>query len=242
VLIFDPRELALHTEPDAHRLTDEEVEERTKTPDPSHPGFAGGGRPGSAVAQPGEFTPSSLSTAAPSGRILRNQVNAFLKEEGVAVALTPGYNGDGGTIFAFYGGSQNPKDPVGPPMAAITPEQYNRICRLLEHGITPKLTFDIETEYQKDDQMGFNVVGEIRGTAKADEVVMVVATSIVGRVARGQPTMVRARLWPWRRCAFWPHYTSQWLAPSAWPCGAAKKRDSTVRWPMCNSTLLRATP
>jgi hypothetical protein len=173
VLIFDPRELALHTEPDAHRLTDEEVEARTKTADPSHPGFAFGGRPAGAAPQPGEFTPSSLSTAAPSGRILRNQVNAFLKEEGVAVALTPGYNGDGGTIFASYGGSQNPQDPVGPPMAAITPEQYNRICRLLGHGITPKLTFDIETEYQKDDQMGFNVVGEIRGTAKPDEVVMV---------------------------------------------------------------------
>ena len=173
VLIFDPRELVLHTEPDAHRLTDEEVGARTKTADPSRPGFGGGGRPANAAPQPGEFTPSSLSTAAPSGRILRNQVNAFLKDEGVAVALTPGYNGDGGTIFASYGGSQNPKDPVGPPMAAITPEQYNRICRLLGHGITPKLTFDIETEYQKDDQMGFNVVGEIRGTAKADEVVMV---------------------------------------------------------------------
>ena len=172
VLIFDPRELSLHTEPDAHRLTDEEVTARTKTPDPSHTGF-GGARPGAAAPRPGEYTPMTLSTAAPTGRILRNQVNAFLKEEGVAVALTPGYNGDGGTIFASYGGSQDPKDPVGPPMAAITPEQYNRICRLLQHGITPKLTFDIDTEYQKDDQMGFNVVGEIPGTTKADEVVMV---------------------------------------------------------------------
>jgi len=172
VLIFDPRELAMHTEPDAHRLTDAEIEERTKTPDPSRNGF--GGRPGAAAPpRPGEFTPATLSTAAPSGRILRNKVNAFLKEEGVAVALTPGYNGDGGTIFASYGGSQDPKDPVGPPMAAITPEQYNRICRLLQHGNTPKLTFDIATEYQKDDLMGFNVVGEIPGTTKADEVVMV---------------------------------------------------------------------
>lgn len=175
VLIFDPRELSLHTEAEAHRLTDEEVEARTKTPDPSHQGFGPpGGRAGApAPPRPGEYTPSTLSTAAPTGRILRNQVNAFLKEEGVAVALTPGYNGDGGTIFASYGGSQDPKDPVGPPMTAITPEQYNRICRLLKHGITPKLTFDIDTEYQKDDLMGFNVVGEIPGTTKADEVVMV---------------------------------------------------------------------
>jgi len=172
VLIFDPRELAMHTEAEAHRLTDAEIEERTKTPDPSRTGF-GGARPGVAAPRPGEFTPATLSTAAPTGRILRNKVNAFLKEEGVLVALTPGYNGDGGTIFASYGGSQDPKDPVGPPMAAITPEQYNRICRLLQHGNTPKLTFDIETEYQKDDLMGFNVIGEIPGTTKADEVVMV---------------------------------------------------------------------
>ena len=173
VLIFDPRELSMHTEPEAHRLTDAEIEARTQTPDPSRNGFGGGARAGAAAPRPGEFTPASLSTAAPSGRILRNKVNTFLKEEGVAVALTPGYNGDGGTIFASYGGSQDPKDPVGPPMAAITPEQYNRICRLLQHGTTPKLTFDIDTEYQKDDLMGFNVVGEIPGTTKADEVVMV---------------------------------------------------------------------
>jgi carboxypeptidase Q len=171
VLIFDPRELSLHTDAEAHRLTDEEVAARTKTADPSHLGF-NPMRPANAP-RPGEYTPSTLSTAAPSGRVLRNQVNAFLKEEGVAVALTPGYNGDGGTVFASYGGSQDPKDPASPPMAAITPEQYNRICRLIQHGMTPKLTFDIETEYQKDDPMGFNVIGEIPGTSKADEVVMV---------------------------------------------------------------------
>jgi carboxypeptidase Q len=175
VLIFDPRELSLHTEAEAHRLTDEEIATRTKTADPSHTGFGGGPRPANAPAppRPGEYTPSTLSTAAPTGRVLRNQVNEFLKQEGVAVALTPGYNGDGGTIFASYGGSQDPKDPVGPPMAAITPEQYNRICRLIKHGITPKLTFDIQTEYQKDDLMGFNVIGEIPGATKPDEVVMV---------------------------------------------------------------------
>ena len=173
VLIFEPRVLEMHTEPEAHRLTEGEIEARTMTPDPSRNGFGGGARAAAVAPRPGEFTPSSLSTAAPSGRILRNKVNTFLKEEGVAVALTPGYNGDGGTIFASYGGSQDPKDPVGPPMAAITPEQYNRICRLLQHGVTPKLTFDIQTEYQKDDLMGFNVIGEIPGTTKPDEIVMV---------------------------------------------------------------------
>ena len=56
VLIFDPRELTLHTEPESHRLTDEEVAARTRTPDPSHTGF-GGGRPGAAAPRPGETPP-----------------------------------------------------------------------------------------------------------------------------------------------------------------------------------------
>jgi carboxypeptidase Q len=169
VLIFDPRELAMHTEIEARRLSDDDVKARATGG--GFGGPAGGARP--AAPKPGEYTPTTLSTAAPIGRTNRNEVNAFLKEEGVAVAITPGYNGDGGTIFGSYGGSQDPKDPVGPPMAAITPEQYNRICRLIQHGNTPKLTFDIQVEYQKDDLMGFNVIGEIPGATKPDEVVMV---------------------------------------------------------------------
>jgi carboxypeptidase Q len=191
VLIFDGPELKLHTEAEAHRLTDEEVMARANgrggpggpggpgTPGApaaggaARPGAAGDGRGRAGSGASGAYTPASLATAAPTGRVLRNEVNTFLKEEGVAVAVTPGYNGDGGTIFATYGGSQDPKDPVGPPMAAITPEQYNRIVRLIQHGAAPKLTFDIAVDYQKDDLMGFNVVGEIPGTTKKDEVVMV---------------------------------------------------------------------
>jgi carboxypeptidase Q len=82
------------------------------------------------------------------------------------------FRGDGGTVFATFGGSENPSDPVPPPMVAVSSEQYNRICRLLQHGYVPRLTFDVETEYQTSDRMGFNVVGEIPGTRKKDEVVM----------------------------------------------------------------------
>ncbi|MDR1727962.1 MAG: M28 family peptidase [Acidobacteriota bacterium] len=171
-LIFEPRELTPHTEVESRRLSDEEVYARTLTNDPSRLGGSGGPRPGSEPPRPGVITPQSASTAAASGRELRNKINAFLKEEGVLVALTPGYNGDGGTVFATYGGSQDPADPVGPPTAAITPEQYNRVVRLLQHGEHPTLTFDIQVEYQKDDLDSFNVIGELPGATKPDEVVM----------------------------------------------------------------------
>jgi carboxypeptidase Q len=187
VLMFDPPALQLHTRADATPSpTDEEVLARGNAR-----GGGGGGRgaaaaaagaPGAAAAAPrgrgraGEgtwdYTPTSLALAEEKNHALRNEVNAFMKEEGAAVVLTPGYNGDGGTIFSTYGGSQDPKDPVPPPMVAVTPEQYNRIVRLLQHGTVPKLTFDVAVEYQKDDQNAFNVIGEIPGTTKKDEVVM----------------------------------------------------------------------
>jgi len=164
VLMADMRVLEMHTEPEAHRLTAEEIQARTLTPDPSRAGGFGGGR------RPAGPTP--VPTTASSAVELRNGINKFLSDEGAVAALTPGVNGDGGTVFATWGGSQDPSAPTPPPMAAITPEHYNRLVRLLQHGLTPKVTLDIEAETYKNDQMGFNVVGEIPGTTKKDEVVM----------------------------------------------------------------------
>jgi hypothetical protein len=185
VLIFDPAPLTLHTTAEATKSpTDEEILARASTMRGGGPG--GGGRPPAAPGspeanrdpsgrgRPGEgtwqFTPTSLALS--GNQALRNELNAYLKEEAPAVVLTPGYNGDGGTIFSSYGGSQNPKDPVPPPIVAIGAEQYNRVVRLLQHNITPRLTFDVQVEYQKEDQNAFNVIGEIPGTTKPDEVVM----------------------------------------------------------------------
>ena len=182
LLMFDPAPLTLHTRADAQPSpTDEEILARGGAR-----GGGGGGRGAAAGAaanrdpsgrgRPGEgeweYTPTSLALANAKNGVLRNEVNAFLKEEGVAISITPGYNGDGGTIFSTYGGSENPKDPIPPPIVAIGAEQYNRLVRLLQHGITPKLNFDIAVDYQKEDQNAFNVIGEIPGTTKPDEVVM----------------------------------------------------------------------
>ncbi len=190
VLMFDPAPLTLHTRADAQPSpTDEEILARGNARGGGR-GAAGGGPggpggPGAAGAanrdpsgrgRPGEgtweYTPTSLALANTKNSALRAEVNAYMKEEGAAVVLTPGYNGDGGTIFGTYGGSEDPNAPVPPPIVAIAAEQYNRIIRLLQHNITPKLTFDIQVEYQKTDQDAFNVIGEIPGATKPDEVVM----------------------------------------------------------------------
>ena len=185
VLMFDPPTLTLHTRADATPSpTDEEILARGSRGGPGGPGGRPAAVPGSPEAnrdpsgrgRPGEgtwtYTPTSLALANAKNSVLRAEVNAYMKDEGAAVVLTPGYNGDGGTIFGTYGGSEDPKAPVPPPIVAIAAEQYNRIVRLLQHNITPKLTFDVQVEYQKEDQNAFNVIGEIPGTTKKDEVVM----------------------------------------------------------------------
>ena len=168
VLLAESKDVLLHTEAESKRWTDEELDTRAKTPDPSRAGgFGGPPRAANGVQATPLLPPSRESIIK-----LRNDMNQFLSDEGVLVGLNYGTNGDGGTVFATYGGSQDPTAPVPPALVAITPEHYNRVVRLLQHGITPKLTFDIETAFYKDDQYSFNVIGEIPGTSKADEVVM----------------------------------------------------------------------
>src|SRR5260370_4895289 len=88
------------------------------------------------------------------------KMNQFLKDEGALVVLQYGYNGDGGTVFASSGGSRDVKDPVPPPMVAVTPEHYNRIVRLMQHNIPVKLEFDIQARFIDSPTDSFNVIGE----------------------------------------------------------------------------------
>lgn len=97
----------------------------------------------------------------------------FYKEEGVLLTLTESTNGSGGTIFAASGGSYDPKQPTGVAGVAMMPEQYNRIARLIQHNIPVKLEFNIQNEFFNDDPNSFNITGEIPGTGKhKDEIVM----------------------------------------------------------------------
>ncbi len=100
-------------------------------------------------------------------------MNQFLKDEGALVVLQSGYAGDdAGTVFGQAGGSRDPKDPVPPPKVVVTPEHYNRVVRLLDHNIPVKLEFDIQAQFIDSPTDSFNVIGEIEGSRKKDEIVM----------------------------------------------------------------------
>ncbi len=157
VMIETPRQIGLPTAPLARRYTDADLAAEALAPDPE------GEWP---FAEP---KPDRPWVQVEKRRLRRNQ---FLNQEGALLALTPGYRGDGGSIAATQAGSRETSEPLPPPTAAIVAEHYNRIARLLHHKIPVKLEFDIDTKIHEEEPDGYNVLAEIPGGRKKDEVVM----------------------------------------------------------------------
>jgi Zn-dependent M28 family amino/carboxypeptidase len=99
-------------------------------------------------------------------------VNKFFTDEGALVTVSAGTRTDGGTILATSAGSYDPKNPLPIPSVAIAAEQYNRIARLVEKKVPVTLEFEIENKFYDDAKDSFNVVAELPGSDKKDEVVM----------------------------------------------------------------------
>ncbi len=118
---------------------------------------------------PGAAPPGPTAAA---GRRFRAQRAKFLKEEGALAAITNGTAGDGGTVFATSGGSHDPKNPLPPPFVVLTPEHYNRLARLLDHKIPVKIEFEVKAEVDEGGKDSWNVVAEIPGTRKKEEIVI----------------------------------------------------------------------
>jgi len=157
VLTMKARDLVMPTEPAGRRLTEAEL--------------TGDIEPG---RLPNLFRPigPEQSPEQQKRTEFRNKSNQFLKDEGALVVLHSGNVGDAGTVFGQQGGSRDPKDPVPPPMVVLTPEHYNRVVRLLDHKIPVKMEFDIQAQFIDSPTDSFNVIGEIEGGRKKDEIVM----------------------------------------------------------------------
>jgi len=151
VLTTALRPVEAHFEPLGHRYTDAELAELAMQP-------TGGGRGrGNFAAQ----------------QAFNRKRTQFFVDEGVAAVIDPSPRGDGGAIFVQSGGSRDPKDPAVPPEIVLAIEQYGRIVRTLEKKIPVTLQMDIANTFYDADQNAFNVIAEIPGTDKANEVVMI---------------------------------------------------------------------
>jgi len=102
----------------------------------------------------------------------RGRLAAFFGEEGVLGVLSGDSRGTGGILFAEAGGSWEVGAPVPPPMISLAPENYDRLCRLAERKIPVKIELDMEAAFLDDTTDGMDVIAEIPGGAKKDEIVM----------------------------------------------------------------------
>jgi hypothetical protein len=165
VLISPARPLEAIMNPAGRRFTDAELAQEATAPDPGSTLF---GRPIPRPVSP--YGPPAMTPQ--EIRQFRTKVNKFLHDQQPAVVVQTGYTGDGGTVFASSGGSREKKEPAPPPTVALTPEHYNRICRLIEHKIPVKVEFNIQAQFIDSPEESVNVVAEIEGAARKDEIVM----------------------------------------------------------------------
>jgi hypothetical protein len=105
-------------------------------------------------------------------RRMRDRLYTFFNEEGVLGVVTGDSRGSGGILFAEAGGSWETGAPIPPPRISMAPESYGRLCRLVEKKIRVQLELEVEATFDDSSPDGMNVVAEIPGGAKKDEVVM----------------------------------------------------------------------
>ena len=148
VLMLPARPLAPHFRPQAQRFTDAELEDLARQP-----------------------VRAGRANAPPVAQTFAAERTAFLVAEGILATVEPG-RGDGGTVFVQSGGSRNASDPPTVPQVVLAPEHYNRLLRILDKKLPVTLEMEIRNSFHDADLEAFNVVGEIAGRDKADELVM----------------------------------------------------------------------
>jgi carboxypeptidase Q len=103
---------------------------------------------------------------------VRDRLNAFLRDEGVLAVLSTSLRGAGGEVFTEEAGNWEAGAPIPPPILSLPPETYDRLCRLAKRKIPAKVEIDVAVDGPDEAREGQNVVAEIPGARKKDEVVM----------------------------------------------------------------------
>jgi carboxypeptidase Q len=98
----------------------------------------------------------------------------FFAREGVVAVLEPGTGrNDHGAVLV--GGARDLRDPKAapqPPQIVVATEHYGRLARLLDKKLPVTIELNVQNRYHDETLDSFNVLGEIPGGDKADEVVM----------------------------------------------------------------------
>jgi hypothetical protein len=125
-----------------------------------------------ALSRPPEVTTLRPARISPEERDFMNKRDRLFVEEGALAALEPSRLVRNGTVMVARSGARLPTDPPMVPTVIVAIEHYGRIVRLLERKVPVRLEIDVLNRTHSETQDSFNVVGEIPGTDKKGEVVM----------------------------------------------------------------------
>ena len=153
----------------AKRYTEDQLSALEMQPPPPELEF-GVTPPGQRGGAPAAQAPQGPRAGGPGqqGRSFPTIRADFLRAEGALGTLTTVSIGHG--LYQISG--NRAADPATTlPAISIAAEYYNRIARILDKKIPVTIEADIKNTYYPNPPV-FNVVGEIPGTDKADEVVM----------------------------------------------------------------------
>jgi len=157
VLIGKPTVIPVNLNPPAKRLTDEQAEQR----------FGPNPRPFPTPSP----TPTPDPNAPPplSNRQVDEQLDTFLKENGALVRVN-----DAGREFRQIRAFNNRTFDVNKviPTIVMSNEDFGRISRILNDGTDVVLEFNIVNHFYPEGATSYNTIAEIRGSDKADEVIM----------------------------------------------------------------------
>ena len=162
VLTTALREVTALWDPIARRYTEQELKDLQSETDAA--ARAGrGGRAGGPGRQGGPGAPQNFA----------QQRTQFFKDEGVLGIITFANRNDSGNFLLGGVAANRPATVTDPglPQVVIAIEHYGRIARTLEKKMPVTIEANIVNTFHSDTS-SFNVIAEIPGSDKADEIVM----------------------------------------------------------------------
>jgi len=96
----------------------------------------------------------------------------FLTSEGAAGVFSTDDRGEGSLVFAESTGAWEAGQPMPPAAVVLAPEDYDRLARLAEKNSPAKVKLDLAATVSDKDEEADNVVAELPGRGKRDELVV----------------------------------------------------------------------
>jgi hypothetical protein len=159
VLVGKPATIPVNLSPPAKRQSDEQAAER----------YGPNARPFAFPSPSPTPTPAPNAPKPLTNREVDEELDTFLKENGALVRVN-----DAGREFRQIRAFNNRTFDVNKvvPTVVMSNEDFGRISRILDDGTNVVLEFNIVNRVYPEGITSYNTIGEIRGTDKADEVIM----------------------------------------------------------------------